>query len=90
MTDRPETCPLCGEPISTITQACSVCLFPPNVWPAVAALKARIAGLEVVLGTMMDNCGCCEDVGPCANCLRAEMALTPKAVQPPDAGEKIE
>lgn len=40
--------------------------------------KARIAELETVLRTMLDNCGCCEDVSPCSNCLRAEIALNPK------------
>ena len=45
----------------------------------VANLRAQNERMREALESIKDNCGCCEDVAPCANCLRAEKALTPPA-----------
>ena len=35
--------------------------------------------LIALLRELQDNCGCCEDTGPCANCTRIDAALAPEA-----------
>lgn len=41
-------------------------------------LRERVRSLEATAKLCMDNCGCCEDAGPCANCDRLASLLTEK------------